>query len=106
MNLNFLIFNTRKTWKLINSLTNKKHVHLSNKVFTINNIQTQDKLQIATEFNKLFTEMGPALAKNIPNVMQPPPQKVSIVKDSMAILMTDACEIYNIISTMKSSSSW
>jgi len=49
--------------------------------------------------------MGPALAKNIPTVMQPPPQKVPIVKDSMAVLMTDACEIYNIISTMKSSSS-
>ena len=95
----------RKTWKLINSLLNKNHKDVMTNIFRIDNVATKDSNVIVNAFNKYFVEIGPRLAEKIP-----PPKKNCIrncapsIKDSLAITPTDACEISNIISSIKNSS--
>ena len=49
--------NIRGTWKVLNKILNKKNTDTTN-TFKINNIFTDDKEQIAHNFNKYFSTIG------------------------------------------------
>ncbi len=59
---------SKKTWKLINSIVNIKPKNKSSpKLIKANNCSYNKPEEIANKFNHFFRNVGPNLAKNIPN---------------------------------------
>ena len=58
--------NLRHSWKILKDVINKRKSSLPNSRFTINNSLTTDKKLIAEGFNSFFINIGPDLAKKIP----------------------------------------
>ncbi len=93
----------RKTWQLINKLINKNPPGNKWGFFNINNSLTSNKQIIATAFNDYFTDLGPNLAKSIPQSSCDSAHSfVSPITDSMVVFPTDPAEIKNIIINLKS----
>src|SRR6266516_5105230 len=97
---------SRKTWKLINSLLNKNTKSEMPRFFKINDSTVSDSKEIVDAFNKYFVEIGPRLEKKI----SPPKSghvrnNIQPIRDTLVILPADPQEIYNIILNLKSSSS-
>ena len=53
--------NMRNTWKILNSILRTSKKPMSNK-FVKNNVTLTDSNEIANEFNKYFSSIGPTLA--------------------------------------------
>ena len=62
----------KKTWDVIKTAINKRRVK-SNfpEHFTVNGVNIFDKTQIANEFNKFFTSIGPELADSLDTTGKP-----------------------------------
>ena len=58
------IHNMRNTWKILNSILRTSKKPMSNK-FVKNNVTLTDSNEIASEFNKYFSRIGPTLASSI-----------------------------------------
>ena len=56
--------NMRNTWKILNSILRTSKKPMSNK-FVKNNVTLTDSNEIANEFNKYFSSIGPTLASSI-----------------------------------------
>ena len=56
---------TKKMWKVINSVMNRKHYNQNCNVFKIENKYVSNNDVIADEFNKFFVNVGPNLSKKI-----------------------------------------
>lgn len=93
---------TRRTWKILNSITNKNCSSQKCPGLFINGCSIQDPQNIANEFNTYFTGIGPSLATKITSS----PCKATDflrdrVKSSIVMLPTDVYEVRNEIKNLK-----
>lgn len=94
--------NMRKTWEIIKTVVNKKRNYTNNTSFVINKRRTDDKKTISDGFNKYFINVGPTLAKLIPNNNKPAMTYVSQnIVETFYITPTTEGEIEKIISNFK-----
>ena len=92
---------SRKTWKLINNVTNRNKNSDINDYFNINGQIVSDPKVITEEFNKCFNSIGPSLAYQItcdikPMIYMPEPNPASFF-----VLPTDVIEMKKIIEKIK-----
>ena len=97
--------NLTKTWNIIKSVINNKRTMFKCSKFVNNNITMSDGLEIANHFNNYFANIGPNLAKSIPDTTF---THNKFLKDSCnnSIFLqpvTDE-EIYNMIKSLKNGS--
>ena len=59
--------NIKKSWTILKQIINKKGTHKVNSRFRISNGLTMDKKTISDGFNSFFVNVGPNLAKMIPD---------------------------------------
>ena len=59
--------NLKQTWNIINNVLNKKKDHNTINQIKLNDTTIVDKSMIARSFNNYFSNIGPNLAKKIPN---------------------------------------
>lgn len=97
--------NLKKSWSLIKEVINKKQkAGISNK-FCIEGHMTSDPSKIANAFNKFYINIGPSLAKNIPNTNIHTNTFLSHPNSSsMFLTNTDCYEIETIIKNFKMAS--
>lgn len=86
---------SRATWRLVNSLTGKKHK---------NNecpIKTNNPKQLAEEFNEFFANAAPSLVKNLP--MKPPHKnkKQKTIKNSFFVFDITNAEVMSALKKLK-----
>ena len=100
--------NLRHSWKILKNVINKRKSTSSTSRFIVNNNLTTDKKLIAEGFNSFFTNIGPDLAKKIPNDPAFPSEflkKRNI--ESMFVQPVVEKEVQEIIKALKlSSSGW
>ena len=69
--------NLQKTWQILKDIIGKKTVSLCHREFLVDGKIIQDKKLIADKFNDYFTNIGPVLAKGIPEVTEKPEDYLS-----------------------------
>jgi hypothetical protein len=96
--------NLKETWKLINEVINKsKSKTPLSPTFNYGNKILTDPLEIANGFCEYFTNVGPNLAKKIPDANTPFSTFLSNrTKDSIFLNPTNVTELTNICYSLKS----
>lgn len=99
--------NLKKSWAIIKEVINKnknKNKSISSK-FVIDNNIISDNNVIAETFNKFYVNIGPSLAKKIPNCHKNPLSYINKhVSESMLLHAVDNNEVQNIITSLKEAS--
>ena len=94
-----------KSWRTIKQVINKNKTYRTSSTFSINNKETDDKLEIAEGFNKFYVNLGPSLAEKIPRVDKDP---VSYIKNnthkSIFLQPVSDLEVVKILKSLKQSS--
>ena len=95
--------NLRKSWKVINSVINrKKRSNMKNDYMNINGLRTDDPVAIANHFNKFFTEVGHNLDKKIQTTLTNPLQYITSRQENTLFLIPCTNEeITKIINNLK-----
>ena len=89
--------NLQKTWQILKDIIGKKTVSLFHREFLVDDKIIQDKKTIADKFNDYFTNLGPELAKGIPEVTEKPEDYLSgTFKNSMFLAPVTTDEIKGI----------
>ena len=95
----------RKSWNIIKQIINRKKCSKTPKYFYVQDKKTDDRNEISDGFNRFYVNLGPSLAKKIPQSHLNP---MSLLKDSLSssIFLTTVNEeeIINIFKSMKSGS--
>lgn len=97
--------NLKKSWSVMREIIgNDRHTH-SNKQFIVNNQVVDDKVTIVNAFNDLFVNLGPSLARDIPDVDIEPDEylKGNYVNSFFAKPVSEE-EILAVIKRLKNSS--
>ena len=92
--------NMKKTWQILNRCINKnKQVSCLPKCFKANNVEVSENKDIANGFNNFFVNVGPSLAKSIPECDGKSfyDYMVNGVQSSMFMEPTCESEINNVI---------
>ena len=100
--------NLRHSWKILKDVINKRKSTMSTSRFTVNNRLTTDKKLIAEGFNSFFINIGPELAKKIPNEPASPSEFLENRNaESMFVQPVAEEEVLEIIKGLKiSSAGW
>ena len=106
---NFLLIqnknNMRKSWGIIKEVLNKGKKQELPDMFCIDDKKVEDKHIIANRFNKFYVNIGPSLAKVIPNSEKDPDSYFDNPNmNSIYFSNTDNTEVSNIIKMLKNSS--
>ena len=97
--------NLKKSWRILKDVINKKKVSSSCSKFTVNGENTTDKMKITNGFNKYFVNIGPTLAKDIPQDNKSSTTYMeNRVFESMVITPVIREEVQSIIKNLKDSS--
>ena len=98
--------NLKKSWKILKDIINKKKSSSRFSKFIVNKSITTDKQKIAEGFNDFYINVGPELAKNIPEVNCSP---ADLLKDRVVnnMILNEVCldELETCINSLKDSSS-
>ena len=93
--------NMKKTWQVLNQCINKNRNKPSlPKYFTANNVEIHDKLEIATGFDNFFVNVGPNLAKNIPECTDQSYKNYLSYEANGSMFLEPTC-VQEIINTIK-----
>ena len=97
----------KNTWKSIRTLLGHSNDKTAiSQTFQLNNASISDPNQIANEFCKFFTNIGPEYASAIPTAQKPYDQHLkNRIPNSIFFAPTDPYEILNIITTLKNKKS-
>ena len=94
--------NMAKTWKILNSMTNRSKSNKTISCIEHNNVKLTSSSAIAEKFNDFFVNFGPDLARNVPSS---PTKPSSFLKNdyckSIFLAPTTAEEIADIVSNLK-----
>jgi len=94
--------NIKHTWKLIRNILNRNSNEVLSDSFKINNSDVSDKSIIVEKFNEYFTNIGPSLANNIPDMADNPLSYMKgNYKDSFMLFPTTDSEVINIVKGFK-----
>jgi hypothetical protein len=97
--------NIKKSWDMIKELINKKISSTNTQEFIINGSKTSNGQIIANSFNKYYTNIGPNLAKSIPQTNKDPISYIEHATDHTLFLNpTTDSEIKTILKNIKNSS--
>ena len=97
--------NMRKSWQILKEVINKKKNVSTCSRFMVNNTISTNRKIIADSFNSFFVDIGPSLAKKIPNDGRRPEQFLSDkIADSMCLSTVLEDEVRQIIHNLKESS--
>ena len=98
---------TKKTWQIIGETLNSKHKENLPDSFTINDVYTTNKIDIASEFNNFFSNIGANHSAAIqPTDVDPSHYLLSATQSSMALFPTSSNEIINIVNSLSSKDSY
>jgi hypothetical protein len=93
--------NLKLTWKILKDIINKRKNHKRSRKFNIDGTLVENENIIAEHFNNFFSNVGPDLAKKIPNTNRSPlefmPERVV---NSIFLNPVTNSEIYNIIGNL------
>ena len=59
--------NLVQSWKIIKDVINRRKCNKIPKYFIVDDVKTDDRKQISEGFNRFYVNLGPSLAKKIPN---------------------------------------
>ena len=95
--------NLKKTWQIMKNVVNKNKVKNVNSKFRLNDGSlTENKSMISDKFNEFFVNVGPNLAKKIPETgINPLHYMGSPEKQSIFLSNITCTEIINIIANLK-----
>jgi len=94
--------NIKHTWKLIRNILNRNRNEVLSDSFKINNSDVYDKSIIVEKFNEYFTNIGPSLANNIPDMADNPLSYMKgNYKESFMLFPTTDSEVINIVKEFK-----
>ena len=94
--------NLKKTWQIMKNVVNKNKVKNVNSKFRLNDGSlTENKSMISNKFNEFFVNVGPNLAKKIPETgINPLHYMGSPEKQSIFLSNITCTEIINIIANL------
>ena len=95
--------NISKSWQIIKEVINKKQNNSTGNTFVIDNKEISDNKVIVESFNDFFVNIGPNLAKSIPNVAKDATDYIpNQYQSSMFVNPTCSNEVKNIIMAFES----
>ena len=96
------------SWRLLKDIINKKKSSGINSRFVIDGNLTTDKNQVAKSFNSFFVNVGPTLARKIPDTNISPTKNLKNIDiQSMLVNHVTKNEVEEIIKSLKiSSAGW
>ena len=101
--------NMKKTWQVLNQCMNKGRKRSSlPKSFKVNNVETSSLEEIANGFNNFFVNVGPSLAKNIPECSEKSFSDYLHYTSNNTMFLEPTCanEVVNTINTFQSKNSF
>ena len=97
--------NLKKSWQILKEIINKKKASGCSSRFLVNNKIVTNKIDICNGFNSFFVNIGPTLAKDIPNIDKSPRSFMKTQNNhSMYINHVTDDELKNIMKNLKESS--
>ena len=99
----------KKTWQVVNQCINK-NIKISSlpKCFVANNVEIHDQLEITTGFNNFFVNIGPNLAKNLPECTDKSHKEYLKYEANYYVFLEPTCvnKVINIIKTFQGKDSY